>query len=87
MVCACADGSTDARPLSAQVVQISDPWLISEMLDRKNYPHALDKPTTFPYNFYQGFDQASAELPHAATQMSSSACKSQELFLRTIQRG
>lgn len=55
---ACADRSTDERPLSAQVLQISDPWLISEMLDRKNYPHALDKPTTFPYNFYQGFDQA-----------------------------
>jgi len=41
-----------------QVLQISDPWLVAEVLDRRNYPHALDKPTSFPYNFYQGFNQA-----------------------------
>ena len=40
------------------MLQISDPWLVSGMLDKRNYPHALDKPTSFPYNFYQGFDQA-----------------------------
>ena len=40
------------------MLQISDPWLVAGMLDKRNYPHALDKPTSFPYNFYQGFDQA-----------------------------
>ena len=42
------------------MLQISDPWLVAEVLDKRNYPHALDKPTSFPYNFYQGFNQARA---------------------------
>ena len=47
-----------------QVLQISDPWLVAEVLDKRNYPHALDKPTSFPYNFYQGFNQARARPAH-----------------------
>ena len=56
------------------MLQISDPWLVSDMLDKGKYPRALDKPTSFPFNFYQGFNQASGTcLPTHCLQSSTGA--------------
>ncbi|KAK9836090.1 hypothetical protein WJX81_000576 [Elliptochloris bilobata] len=65
------------------VLQISDPWLVAEMLDRKNYPLALDKPTSFPFNFYAGFDQVTSSPPTH----SQLTCKTSDPLWRLVRRG
>lgn len=40
---------------SSQLLQISDPWLMAEFLDRNKYPELVDKPQE-PM-FYRSFDE------------------------------